>query len=333
MQGPKKIATIMLTLIVLEMAFMDYWSYSHAFHENPTSYMDVLEHTATAPSQYRIGVLVPAGFVMRHSPLGLRHILTAIDLITGLIAVFTLFFLLRRLVAYRNSSLSGQWFGAAAFALLVQFYLPWVTWYQRPETMTTAALVALSLLVLTLRIPFAGTAGVVATAVAQLLLAAAQGFVRADVALALYMGVFLACMTRMGDGMSLPRSVQAVVSVLAMLTAGGIQYYLSHIVYPQASYGDTPVFQLILQFKDKARLIAFTAFIPPYVWLIRTLIRNRVRLDAPTAAIVLGSAVYMGMWWLVGRVEEVRIFLPFAMAVAPITVATAMKLWLNEPAT
>jgi len=132
--------------------------------------------------------------------------------------------------------------------------------------------------------------------------------------------------------MSLPRRIQIVVSTLAILTAGGIQYYLSHVVYPEASYGDTPVFQLVLQFKDKARLIAFAAFIPPYAWLIATLIRNKVRMEGSTAAMVLGSAVYMGMWWMVGRVEEVRIFLPFALALVPLTVTMAMRFWINEPA-
>jgi len=329
MPGIKKVVPATLALIVLEMSFLDYWSYSHAYHENPAAFMDVIQHTAPAPAQYRIGVLEPAGFIMRHSHLGLRHILSTVDLITGLIAVFTLFFLLRRTATYRNSSLTSQWFGAAVFALLVQFYLPWVTWYQRPETMTTVALVALSLLLLTVRIPL-GTASMVATIAAQLLLATAQGFVRADVTMALYAGVFLACLTRMGDGMALPRRVEMIVSVLAMLLAGGIQYYLSHVVYPLANYEDSPVFQLVLQFKEPARLIAFIVFIPPYVWLIRTLIHNRIRVQGPSAAIVLASAIYMAMWWMVGRVEEVRIFMPFAIAVVPLTVATAMELWLGE---
>jgi hypothetical protein len=132
--------------------------------------------------------------------------------------------------------------------------------------------------------------------------------------------------------MSLPRRVQILVSVFAMLIAAGIQYYLAKIVYPEATYGDTPVFQLLLQFKEARRLIPFAVFIPPYVWLIRTLIRRKVRLEGPSAAIVLGSVIYMGMWWLVGRVEEVRIFLPFAMAVVPITGGVAMKQFLKEPA-
>jgi hypothetical protein len=193
--------------------------------------------------------------------------------------------------------------------------------------MTTVAVVALSLLLLTVRIPL-GAPSMAATIAAQLLLVAAQGFVRADVAMTFYVGVFLACLTPMGDGMALPRRVEMIVSICAIFLAVGIQYYLAHIVYPHATYGDTPLFELVLQFKEATRLIAFVIFIPPYVWLIRSLIRNKVRLQGPSAAIVLASAIYMAMWWMVGRVEEVRIFMPFAIAVVPLTVTTAMELWL-----
>lgn len=70
---------------------------------------------------------------MRHTRLGLRHIFAANDVLMGWIAVVTLFFLLRRTPVYRDADLAHQWFLAVAFTGLVQFYLPRVTWYQRPE--------------------------------------------------------------------------------------------------------------------------------------------------------------------------------------------------------
>ena len=332
MQDPKRVTIILLALVVLGIGFLDYWDYSVAYHNNADTFMDVLNGTAPAPNQYRIGVIGPAGFLMRHTSLGLRHILAAIDILTGWISVFTLFFLLRRSPVYRKARADRQWFLAAAFIVLVQFYLPWVTWYQRPETLTTASLVALSLLLLSVRIPFPATTGIVATAGAQILLAIAQAFVRADVALALYAGVFLASLPTAGDGMSLPRRLQIAVAAVAVFLAAGIQYALMHIVYPHAKYGaDTPVFQLALQFKEPARLIAFTFFIPPYAWLIHTLFRGRLRVDAPAAAMVVASAIFMVMWWVLGRVEEVRIFLPFALALVPLTVTVACERWLGVP--
>ena len=332
MQGPKKVATVLLTFIVLSMGLADYWSYSKAYHLDPTSFTDVLQGTAPAPNQYRIGVIGPAGFLACHSHLALRHVFTAIDVSAAFVAVFTLLFLLQRSSIYRTASNPAQWFGVACFVVLVQFYLPWVTWYQRPETMATAALVSLVLLMLTVRLRLPGAAGYVATAAVMLLLAVAQGFVRADVAFALHAGIFLLCLTRGGEGLSLPRGVQAVTSLLALSLAAGIQYYLMHIVYPQANYGDTPVFQLVLNFKEWARLIAFVLFIPPYVWTVRTVLRRRTQVAAPELAFVLGSAVFMGMWWFLGRVEEVRLFLPFTLALAPLGGQLAMRQWLGEEA-
>ena len=64
------------------------------------------------------------------------------------VAVFVLFLVLRRSAVYRKASLAAQWFGAAGFMVLVQFYLAWLLWYQRPETLPTAAILALALLLL-----------------------------------------------------------------------------------------------------------------------------------------------------------------------------------------
>ena len=100
MQGPKRTATILLVLVVFEMVFLDYWEYSHAYHQNPATFIDVLHGTADAPSQYRIGVLKPAGWIMQSTHLGLRHILTFNDVFMCCVAVFSLFFLLRRSPVY-----------------------------------------------------------------------------------------------------------------------------------------------------------------------------------------------------------------------------------------
>jgi hypothetical protein len=327
MQGPKKAATVLLAFILLTTGFADYWEYSKAYHQDPTTYIDVLLGTASAPNQYRVGVIATADFVARHAHAGLRHAMTLIDMVAGFVAVFTLFGLLRRSAAYRDASLQGRWFAAGAFLVLVQFYLAWVTWYQRPETLPTAALVALTLLLLTVRVPLAGVAGDVATVGALLLIAVVQGFVRADVAFGLHAGVFLFCFTRAAKGLSLPRWMQAGTSLLAVFAAAGIQYFMMHVRYPHASYGDTPVFQLVLNFKEPARLIAFALFIFPYAWTVNTVLRRRVAVEAPALGLLCGSAVFMGMWWMAGRVEEVRIFLPFALALAPLTVQCAVERW------
>jgi hypothetical protein len=40
------------------------------------------------------------------------------------------------------------------------------------------------------------------------------------------------------------------------------------------------------------------------------------------------AIIFMGMWVVVGRIKEVRIFLPFALALAPLTAELAMQRFL-----
>src|SRR3981189_2932146 len=195
MEGPKRVGSVLLIAIVLSTGYLDYWAYSQAFYQEPNIWMDVVWGTGSAPSQYPIGVIDTAYFLARHLHVGMRHTLALLDVISGMIAVFALFLVLQRSAVYRKASLAQQWFGAASFFILVQFYLAWLLWYQRPETLPSAAILALTLLLIAGRSPglgrggaigTAGTAGTVGTVLGLLLLAVAQGFIRADVAFALH---------------------------------------------------------------------------------------------------------------------------------------------------
>jgi hypothetical protein len=327
MQSPKRITSILLSIIILATCYLGYWGYSTAQKTNPANWLDVVAGTAQAPIQYRIGVIFPAYFLTQHSPLGFRHIFAAVDIGSAFLAVFALYFLLRRSAVYQQASAAARWFGSAAFVLLVQFYFGWLLWYQRPETLATAALLALSLLLLTVRVPLAGAAGIAATIAGLLVLALAQGFVRADVAFSLHVGVFLICLfsARAGNGFALSRWVQAGTSLVAAMLCGGLQFYLMHIVYPTAKYLDSPMFQLIRNIMSPSGWIAFFLFLAPLLWTLRKLYGRFHSLDGPVAGFLAGSAVFCCLWAVVGRVREVRIFLPFALSLVPLTVEVAIE--------
>jgi uncharacterized membrane protein len=323
--GPERAVSFILALVVLTMGSADYWAYSKSYHEHPSVFQDVIQGTAGAPEQYRVGVIDTAAFVSQHAHLALRHIFTLIDVAAAFLAVFVLLFLLRRSKTYQTAGKVSRWLGLASFVALVQFYFAWVTSYQRVETLPTSAFVALTLLLLTVKFPFDGVIGGLATALAMVILAAAQGFVRADVAFALHLGVLLVCLTRTGGGTSLSRLGQAATSLTALVAATGIQFYMMKVAYPHATYGDTPIFQLLLNLKDIDGLATFALFIPPYIWMVRTLMTRKFEATAPALSVVYGSAVFLGLWWMVGRVEETRIFLPFALALVPLTVEMIMR--------
>ena len=325
MRSPHKAARLLLAFIVCSTIFADYWEYSRQYHVNPDAWMDVIHGTADAPQQYRIGVPWVADLLRRHGHMGLRHGFTLVDLFCAVAAVYLLFALFERSGVYRAANEAGRWFGAAAFLFLVQYYFAWITWYQRPETMACAAVLAATLWLLSVPLPFSRGVSMVVAAAAMLVLAGLQGLIRGDVIFALHMGVLLVCLTRAGNGFALPRAVQAATSVLAAAIAGGIQYYLMQVVYPHAGYGKTPVLELGLNLMNPLRWPPFVLFMLPWAWVVTTLLRKRTTAEAPGLALVAGSAVYVAMWIVVGSVEEVRIFLPYAVALAPLTCMCAMR--------
>src|SRR5262249_2197902 len=155
---------------------------------------------------------------------------------------------------------AGEWFGAVSFVVLVQYYLAWVLWYQKPETLPSAAMLALALLLLTGRLPLPEELFGTARVIGLLLLTAAQAFVRSDVAFALDVGILLVCLTPAGRGFALPRWLQAGTSMAGVVLAIGVQYWLMKRVYPQANYGKTQVLQLLLNLKSLKNFIPFFLF-------------------------------------------------------------------------
>jgi hypothetical protein len=59
------------------------------------------------------------------------------------------------------------------------------------------------------------------------------------------------------------------------------------------------------------------------------LARRRYQAEASGIAMLMGAGVFFAMWITAGRIKEVRIFLPFALALAPVTVELAMQRFLG----
>lgn len=291
--------------------------------------MDVVRGTADAPQQYRIGVPKAADFIARHTHLALRHGFTLIDFVSASLAVVLLYLLFERSNTYCRASNAVRWAGAAGFLFLSHFYLSWLTWYQRPETLASTLVLAGTLALASPR--FAAATGLARStrALAMLLLAAIQGFIRADIAFAMHVGLVFACIPGREQGLALGRRLQAVTSVLALLLAGGIQLYLMHVVYPQATYGESAVLEIRQNLTNPVGIVAFVLFIFPCAWLATRVARSRKLPDTADFGLLLGSAVYFLMWFAVGRIEEVRIFLPYAIALIPLTVEYVMRYFIE----
>ena len=325
MSSPSKVARLLLAVVVCSTIFADYWEYSKAYHGNPAIWTDVLQGTAAAPQQYRIGIPKLAELLQQSTHFGLRHGFTLVDFLSALLAAYLLYALFERSTTYRGAAEVARWFGAAGFLFLLQFYLAWITWYQRPETLASTAILALTLWLVMVPLPLGGPVSRAASVLGMLTLASVQGFVRPDLIFAVHLGVFIMCLNPGTEGFALPRMLQAGTSLLAILIAGAIQWCLMHVVYPQATYRDTPVLELHQNVTNVAGILPFVLFMVPWAWLVTQLAGKRVRAEAASMALVIGSGLYVLMWVVVGRIEEVRIFLPYAVALIPLTCSCAMQ--------
>ncbi len=322
--SPRIFSNVMLVAILIGSCYLDYWSYSIEFHKNPQAYLDIVRGVALAPAQYRIGVVDPAEFVTLHTHIALRVIFTLVDLLTGLAAGFTLIHVLRKSDLYQAAEPLGKWFAEATFLALILFYLAWLTWYQRPETLATAALLAFSLYLLTLGRSRPSTVIQAAVVAGLLLVSICQSFVRADVALALNFGILVVSLLRREDWSAVPRLGLAATAALGMAVAAGIQYLLMHRIYPHATYGDTKVVQLFNNLKDPLGYPPFVLFMLPFLWTLWRVLIRKTPVPAAYAAVLVGATLFLCMWSVVGITQEVRIFLPFALLLAPVTVTLVL---------
>jgi len=149
-----------------------------------------------------------------------------------------------------------------------------------------------------------------------------QGFIRADVAVVLHAGFFLAILF---NGKAVPpmgRMWQAGTSLLAALVAGCVQLYLMFLRFPNAKYGPEGVIQLAANVHPEMWLTMLLALLP--FWLLSgSILKKRYRPDPVTVMLLTSSLLYLLLWATVGLLDEVRIFLPFAFALMP---ATALAL-------
>jgi len=318
----QRLARRILVLSLLGVCFLDFSANRLAHLASPDAGMDIVRGTADAPMQYRVGVVRAAYWMSQHLGLGTHYCLTLLDTASLLIAGLVLLRVLERTEVYRRAPAMMQWFGAAAFVVLVQFDLAWLLYLPRPETLPATMLVALTLWLWQLDDVGRLQQGLIAAVL--LGLALLQGFVRADVACLMNLGIFVATLTPLGKRLSLPRALAAGTSLTAALAAGGVQLYLARVAYPDATYGRVKMWQLRPNLVHATRWPPFVLFMLPVVWMVEQVVRRRFAGDAAGLALLAGAIVYAALWVTIGKIDEVRIFLPFALALAPLTVEMAM---------
>lgn len=307
----------LLALLLVSVCYLNFWSYSRQEQLNPELFSDVARGTASAPQQYRVLVVRTAWFLHHHSRLQMRHAFALLDTLSAFGCCFLLLYLMEQTDVFRRSEPVARSLAHASFLFLCGYYLIWLTWYQRPETLPTALGLS-AMLWLSSVIP-KNAAVQLAVATATLAVATVQALIRADVAVAFYSAVAVTSMLPFGARMPQRRSFLLPTSLAAILLAAGTQWVLMHVVYPRATYGDTAVFQLRYNLSPQSLLTVFV-FAAPVFWTAWSAWNSRDSAPVPFLTLMLAAGLFLPLWAIVGRIQEVRIFLPFAIALAPLTV-------------
>lgn len=314
------VRTLLFTLVA-SAVYLDYWEYSREFKTSPDMYLDIVQGTAAAPQQYRVLVVRTAWFLHQHVHLGMRHAFALIDLLTGLLACFVLLHLLERSKPFLRATAVAQTFAYTAFLFLCGYHLLWLTWFQRPETLPTAALIALMLLLFR-QMP-RSAAGYTVFAVAAMVLSITQALVRADVSFCIFLGLAVAALLAKGQTLPQPRAFLVPLALICAGAAGGVQWFMMHHVYPDATYRGIAVIQLFRNLEPYS-IPPFALFILPTLWTMVVAIRRWRSVDPQLLTMLFAACLFLPLWTTVGRIQEVRIFLPFALALMPLTVACAL---------
>lgn len=321
--NPQRTTRLFLLATVLGICDQNYWQYSNVDHYLVGYWLPFIHGTGAAPEQYRIGVKMTAWWLAQHLSWSFRYGYTLMDIVGSVAGVLLIYDLLQRRLVTREATVTLQWFASSAFVALFCFYMLWEGFFFRPETLPSLGLTACMAWLWTRSSERRNAAAL--TICGLLAAATAQAWIRADIPCALNAGVFLAALTGTGRGLSLSKRAAVITSLACIGLAAGSQLYIMRVLYPHAGYGNTPLIMLTHDFHQPLTLPPFLIFILPIAWTGVEAWRQRATLDTGSKALLLGAAIYFVLWIVLGKMDEVRIFIPFAVTLIPLTIELALR--------
>ncbi len=323
-----KIALLNLVIcaVSLSYGYLD-WVLNRNFYRTfPSACFAHLHGGLDAPVQYRVGVWLLVCRLHDWLHMSLWLVLTAVDVAALVLLLWCLVGILHENPVYTRLSPTSRLLSFVGMFFLVEYSLVWGHWYQYPETISTCLFVGVSALLVSAKaVKSRFLSGVFLVG-----LSCIQGLIRADVAVILHAGFLLGACLPFAKNMPLGRLLQACISLLAAALAGGTQLYLMRVQFPSAKYGPAGVFQVVTNLHPMQWMTALLGLFP--FWLLLWLVAKRFyRPDSVTAMLLISSLLYLAVWSVVGLLDEVRIFLPFAIVLLPATALVLSEMLVVAP--
>jgi len=336
-RSPERFTRVALLLSLFGFFFRGYWIYSHDDH-GPAGIqpmLDLVIGKGPAPFQWRIGPTRVAYFAYTHFHLPFRMGFSLEDLVCSTIAALLAYWLLCQRPLYRQADVLQRWLLSAVFFGGYIYMLAWQDWYKKSDTEPAACLTMLLLALwsATDGMPRRGARAWM-TAVGILVVTAVEGVVRPEIGMWMACGIFAMALVRRRGPLALERVPALVTAALAAGLAAGIQLLMSRVIYPNARYEAGIIFMLKYDWHELQGWVLVFVYLAPAAWTAWKVWKYRALEDAAPVGFLLGAVPFVLTWILVGRIEEVRIFLPVGVTLIPLfTQMVARKAGLGEPTT
>jgi hypothetical protein len=264
---------------------------------SPTaSFWSTASFGSTAPEAYRVAIPIAQRVLIRLFHL---HDGTYGDALIQFTCCFLALFLFYSLAVKGLDASKDRIVSLAMFLAFIQFPFAFILFRQRPETLPTALFLALSLFCIS-RVGHRWT-------VALLFFTLIQSFVRADVPFVLGLALVLISLRNPSS-----HSANLFRGLGTMLVAGCVQLYLQFVCFPHLPYSSR-----VLVFHEnlsRNHLIILFLALAPFLYVLLLLRSSRINLREIDLLAIIASLLYLPLWFTVGVVVEVRIFVPFLLA-------------------
>ncbi len=282
-----------------------------------------------APEAYRIA-LPALGRFLGHAlhVADASKVAAALDFIFALCALMLFYRLAVEPSRPTTQTVRQRVLKVALFFAFIQSPIHWIVPWQRPETLPTALFLAFALLCLSRAAAHpAWSAALIAATILQ-------SFVRADVPCML--AAALCILSLFGSSLASfgSRPNNFLRGAAIGLVAVGVQAYLQLVRFPHLTYWpDTPVVTLAYNFELHNLADALLA-LSPFIVIVSLLFLLKIKPDAVSSVTLVAAGLFLPVWFIVGIVDEVRVYVPFLFALSLVAAKSLAALVesLAEPA-
>jgi hypothetical protein len=283
------------------------------------------QKVTTAPEAYRIALPAVHRFLIQilHFYDG-TYSVAITDFIGCFVALCILYYLTVEDLSVAVENTGARIVVLGLFLAFIQFPIAFIVYRQRFDTLPTAMYVAVALLC------FAKAKLNPLWMVLLVFATAFQSFVRADTPF--IVGIAVTILSLSGNVLREfgSRSANFLRGCCVVLISGGIQAYLKYVKYPGLPYSTGSPIVIMYNLKPHV-LSVFLLALLPFLWLIFLVARRRRKMRALEATIIAASILYLPLWFTVGIISEVRIFVPFLLALCVFAARTsAVYLFADE---